>query len=180
MRCADISASCRFYSLLGYTVERRFRSGAARAAWLGTAAGSSRLELIEVPSYSPSCRAVDLDADREILGLHHLAIDVTAQCANEAEAEAGGDSGLTGWLQGLNARSEATFKRSVKLVRPPYQLMAGNEVFEVAFVRDPSGALVELLNLQRVLDRPHEDEWTDDAPRERERPAEEVPECEAR
>ena len=73
----------KFYSLFGLEEACRFRSGAARCAWLTGAA--TRLELIEVPSYVNATAAPD-GLVEEAVGLNHLAFDVTD--------EAGGAGGL--------------------------------------------------------------------------------------
>ena len=94
IKTRDIERSVQFYSLLGLVVDVRFKTGAARAAWLrasstanvtsgdgrGSSAAGPRLELIEVPSYmGPAPKALDLaaDANMAVLGLNHLALDVS-------------------------------------------------------------------------------------------------------
>ena len=57
VKCRDIERSMKFYSLFGLEEACRFRSGAARCAWLTGAA--ARLELIEVPSYVNATAAPD-------------------------------------------------------------------------------------------------------------------------
>lgn len=82
VKTRNITVAIQFYSLLGFEVEARFRTGPARAAWL-TQASNSRLELIEVPSYlldepeGMKRRALNLVERQELLGWNHLALDVT-------------------------------------------------------------------------------------------------------
>ncbi|KAJ8600820.1 hypothetical protein CTAYLR_006422 [Chrysophaeum taylorii] len=160
----DVEAAMQFYTLLGLEEERRFRAGPAsatitslsstrsqaRAAWL---LGSGlRLELIEVPAvFDPQRRAADLLNDVTSLGLNHVALDVT-------NASARADS-LGDFLQELNDDSERLFQRSLKLVLPPYQQMIGQDVFELAFVHDADGVLLELLRWQARIPNPMKPDW---------------------
>ena len=57
VRTVDIERALKFYSLLGLEEEARFRSGAARCAWLRGL--GTRLELIEVPPAVGAGRAPD-------------------------------------------------------------------------------------------------------------------------
>ena len=100
----------KFYSLFGLEEACRFRSGAARCAWLTGAA--TRLELIEVPSYVNATAAPD-GLVEEAVGLNHLAFDVTAES---------GEGDLAAYLQQLNARSEARFRKSLRLALAPQRL----------------------------------------------------------
>lgn len=65
-----------------------------------------------------------------------------------------GDDSLAEYLVRLNEKSEQLFSRSVKLVLAPYQQMIGADVYELAFVSDPDGVLVELLRYQATLPNP--------------------------
>lgn len=132
----------RFYSLFGLEESVRFRAGPARAAWLVSSA-NTRVELIEVPaSFEPELRA--RESTLRSVGLDHLALDVTDS----------GEDSLADYLVALNKKSEQLFSRSVKLVLPPYQQMIGDEVYELAFVGDPDGVLVELIRYQATLPNP--------------------------
>ena len=84
IKTRNITVAIQFYSLLGFEVEAKFRAGPARAAWLTQLESpSSRLELIEVPSYllnepeGMKRRAINLMERQELLGCNHLALDVT-------------------------------------------------------------------------------------------------------
>ena len=148
VKCRDIERSMKFYSLFGLEEECRFRSGAARCAWLTGA--STRLELIEVPSYVNATAAPD-GLVEEAVGLNHLAFDVTD--------DAGGDD-LAAYLQRLNARSETQFRKSLRLALAPQQLLAGGAAYEYAFVADPDGVLLELIRRRNALGvRPEVEDW---------------------
>lgn len=122
----------------------------ARAVWLKTA--SYRLELIEVPdAFEPEKSAPDLVGQPAILGLNHVALDVT-------NVSSSADS-LGSYLKELNDQSEQLFQRSVKLVLPPYQQMIGQDVFELAFINDADGVLLELLRFQTTLPYPMKPDW---------------------
>ena len=93
VKTRNIENAIKFYSLLGFEVETKFVAGPARAAWLLHESSTSdqptsnnsqsRIELIEVPSYmlnepeGKQKRAIDLTRREELLGLNHLALDVT-------------------------------------------------------------------------------------------------------
>lgn len=96
-------------------------------------------------------RAPDLLADPAALGLNHLAVDVTG-------VSTAVDS-LRDFLRCLNDDSERLFQRSVKLVLPPYQQMIGQDVFELAFIHDADGALLELLRFQTRLPTEMDPDW---------------------
>ena len=147
IRDRDIEKSLQFYSLLGLDEERRFRSGAARCAWLRSAGGAARLELVEVPDYVDAGRAADGLAANHV-GLNHVALDVSHLCDD-----------LGDFLRRLNDDSERLFEKSLGLALPPRQQIIGQEVYELAFVRDADGVLVELLRRQATLDAPMEPDW---------------------
>ena len=147
IKCTDIERSMKFYSLFGLEEDCRFRSGAARCAWLTGAA--TRLELIEVPSYVNATAAPD-GLVEEAVGLNHLAFDVTADC----------DDDLAAYLQELNARSEAQFRKSLRLALAPQQLLAGGAAYEYAFIADPDGVLLELIRRRNALGvQPEVEDW---------------------
>ena len=136
-----------FYSLFGFSETVRFRAGSARAAWLETSDPSPayKLELIEVPTHMAIPSPVDLSkaTNVAVTGLNHFTMDVTPQAVL--------NGGLTGFLRELNKESEDRFDRSVRLVLEPYQQMIGREVYEIAFVSDPDGVLVEFIALSSTL-----------------------------
>eukprot|EP00633_Aureoumbra_lagunensis_P011049 CAMPEP_0197329194 /NCGR_PEP_ID=MMETSP0892-20130614/5538_1 /TAXON_ID=44058 ORGANISM="Aureoumbra lagunensis, Strain CCMP1510" /NCGR_SAMPLE_ID=MMETSP0892 /ASSEMBLY_ACC=CAM_ASM_000538 /LENGTH=156 /DNA_ID=CAMNT_0042825675 /DNA_START=182 /DNA_END=649 /DNA_ORIENTATION=- len=155
----------KFYSLLGLREEVRFRTGSvsvrmiyknkfcltqARAAWLQGA--GMRLELIEVPEYmNPDNAAPDVFRNSTTLGLNHVAIDVSNTSSDM-------DS-LSDFLRMLNDYSEQTFQRSLGLVHKPYQQMIGQDVFELCFIRDPDGVLLELIRYQTRIPDPMVPDW---------------------
>jgi len=148
VKCRNIERSMLFYSLFGFEEECRFRSGAARCAWLTGA--STRLELVEVPSYVNATSAPDGLA-AEAVGLNHLCFDVTDDA---------GDGDLAAFLGRLNARSEERFRKSLRLALEPQQLLAGGAAYEYAFVADPDGVLVELIRRRNALGvEPEVDDW---------------------
>mmetsp|Transcript_20677 Transcript_20677/g.30432 ORF Transcript_20677/g.30432 Transcript_20677/m.30432 type:complete len:310 (+) Transcript_20677:19-948(+) len=181
VKTRDIEASITFYSLLGFDVETKFRSGPARAAWLTNANPndsdneqqkrypSSRIELIEVPSYmlqeekGTRKRALDLAKNEALLGINHLALDVTACIqqiktaklnANQTivDEDCGCTYGLAEFMDGVNAVSLKSFGKSLRVAMPPRQQIIGKAVYEIAFLYDPDGALLELLYWTKNLD----------------------------
>ena len=148
IKCRDIERSMKFYSLFGLEEQCRFRSGAARCAWLTGAA--TRLELIEVPSYVNATAAPD-GLVEEAVGLNHLAFDVTAES---------GEDDLAAYLKQLNARSEAQFRKSLRLALAPQQLLAGGAAYEYALIADPDGVLLELIRRRNALGvSPEVEDW---------------------
>lgn len=106
----------------------------SRCAWLRSP--DLRLELIEVPSDG---QRVDLFDNTTALGLNHLAINVT------------GYESIYDFLVELNDESERIFERSIKIVKPPYQHIIGQDVYALAFVRGPDGVLLEFLWYETTL-----------------------------
>jgi catechol 2,3-dioxygenase-like lactoylglutathione lyase family enzyme len=193
IKTRNIDIAIDFYSLLGFRVETKFVAGPARAAWLkhegrrllGGAQHSHssssddgensrfRIELLEVPSYmleepeGMKKRAVDLTKRVELLGLNHLALDVTGcipRSVGEESAESSdGDTcqlyQLQGWMDDLNARSIDKFGKSLRVAMAPSKRIIGREVYEMAFIFDADGTLVELLNHSGRLRQDVADGW---------------------
>jgi hypothetical protein len=104
------------------------------------------IELIEVPGYLlPPSKTVDLSKPLNIhlTGLNHFSFDVTMNAKKEG--------GLSAFLQSLNSKSESRFDRSVRLVLEPYVQIIGRDVYEIGFVADPDGVLLELISLNGTL-----------------------------
>ncbi|CAN0297257.1 unnamed protein product [Ectocarpus sp. 12 AP-2014] len=145
LRTSNIVRAMKFYSLLGMNEAARFRAGNARCAFLEGA--GMRLELIEVPAVlEPDDKALDLATDMRTTGLNHMAFDVGP--AIEAE----GLDGMKGFLSELNRQSEDAFGMSVRLVVSPYEQRIGQEIFDLAFVMDADGVLLELVHKKDTLD----------------------------
>lgn len=152
------------------------------------------LELIEIPSFlleeeesnlPPTARpttpkkAPDLLKHATVLGLNHIALDVTssirqsleeskkkngdASSGKDGDAAAaavvvvGGGGGtkkgslLSAWLEELNQQSVDRFGKTLRVAVKPYQTMIGNGVYELAFLYDADGTLIELLYKQTEL-----------------------------
>jgi len=179
IKTRNIERSIKFYSLIGFVVESKFVSGPARAAWLlhtnsnaPENTSSSRIELIEVPSYmlnEPAGkirRAIDLTKREELLGLNHVALDVTAcipRPDNDKGASADGTAcavyQLQEWMDDLNELSLKTFGKSLRVALSPTKRIIGREVYEMAFLFDADGSLVELLNHSGTLKQDVDSGW---------------------
>jgi hypothetical protein len=159
LKTRNITTAIQFYSLLGYTVEGKFRSGPARAAWLALD-DTHRLELIEVPSYilnEPTgtvTRAVDYMKHPDCLGYNHVALDVTNVILSNPNMKH-----LQDWINDLNEKSVAMFGKTVRVALPPLQKLIGRAVYELAFMYDADGCLIELLNFQKELEQEMESGW---------------------
>jgi catechol 2,3-dioxygenase-like lactoylglutathione lyase family enzyme len=160
IKTRNITVAIQFYSLLGFEVEEKFRASSARAAWL-TQPGSpsSRLELIEVPSYllnepeGMKRRAINLMERQELLGCNHLALDVTDSLRQEGLTQ------LSEWMQTLNATSVEKFGRGLRVALEPRQQIIGKSVFELAFLFDADGALIEFVNKQSNMEQEMSSGW---------------------
>lgn len=150
IKTRNITMAMSFYSLFGYEEECRFRTGPARAAWMRLPADPrARLELIEVPSYMvQQPRAPNLLARPDVLGYNHVALDVSMQIQKESESNQNtNSSSLANWIQGLNQSSILLFNKTLRTaVYPPQQQIIGSNVYEIAFLYDADGCLIELLH----------------------------------
>ena len=134
----------------------------------------SRIELIEVPSYMiRNERAPDLLLARpDILGHNHIAMDVTQQMYQQEQLQSGyanqtlpsssttttttastnpqpqqSTPSLTTYIQQLNNTSMQRFNKSLRMaLYPPQQQMIGPNIYEIAFMYDADGSLIELLH----------------------------------
>lgn len=98
-------------------------------------------------------RAINLSKREELLGLNHFALDVTNNIPrpnNDDGASADGTAcalyQLQEWLDDLNALSIDKFGKSLRVALSPTKRIIGRDVYEMAFLYDADGALVELLN----------------------------------
>lgn len=140
----------------------------------------SRIELIEVPSYMLNepegtiKRALDLTKREELLGLNHFCLDVTncipkptnngdeSLISNiDAETTTTSEDGssscslynLQEWMDDLNKLSISTFGKSMRVALQPTKRIIGRDVYEMAFIYDADGTLVELLNWSGRLEQ---------------------------
>lgn len=163
IKTRNITLAIQFYGLLGFDLRTKFRAGPARAAWLqqnGISQTGTILELIEVPSHMLSepdgmkCRALDLLQRQDLLGSNHFALDISSFI--EAED---GMSSLSDWMDFLNEKSVKAFGKNLRIALKPRQQLIGNSVYELAFLYDADGALVELLHKQKDLEQHIDSGW---------------------
>lgn len=119
IRTADIFGSMAFYERLGFEMETRFTAGIALACWLTGPLG--RLELIQIPDPHP---APDAFADPHYVGYYHLSIEVEA---------------LDQTLETL---------KGAKVLLPPQIQEIGEDRYRVAFIADPDGLPIEIMEKQ--------------------------------
>lgn len=152
IKTRDIEIAIKFYSLLDFEVETKFLAGNVRAAWLRQKASGKaavRLELIEVPGHmlseSPQIRrrAIDLVDRQELLGLNHYAIDVSNSMARKNM------NMLNQWVEHLNKKSKEKFGKTLRIAVEPFEQMIGQNLYQLAFIYDADGAIIELIYLQR-------------------------------
>ena len=181
IKVRNIENAIKFYSLLGFHVETKFVAGPARCAWLlhesehinsQPTSLSSRIELLEVPSYMLNesegkiKRAIDLTKREELLGLNHLALDVTG-CIPRPNNDGGATEEGTAcalyqlqeWMDDLNTLSIDKFGKSLRVALSPTKRIVGTSVYEMAFIYDADGSLIELLNHSGTLQQEISDGW---------------------
>jgi catechol 2,3-dioxygenase-like lactoylglutathione lyase family enzyme len=160
LKTRNITLAIQFYSLLGFEPTTKFRAGPARVAWLeqpGTL--NSRLELIEVPSWmlnepeGMKRQAPDLTQRQNMLGQNHFALEVS-QSMKEHNM-----SSLSEWVAMLHAKSLDMFGKRLRIAMAPQQQIIGNVVYELAFLFDADGALVELMHKQKDLPQQVDSGW---------------------
>ncbi len=151
LKTRNITTAIQFYSILGWNVETKFRAGPARAAWLRLGSnGDRRLELIEVPGYllqepeGMRRQAINLFQNPTMLGWNHMALDATNFIHALGEHN-NNNASLSMWLQALNTTSLQRFGKSLRIAMEPRQQIIGQGVYELAFLYDPDGCLVEIL-----------------------------------
>lgn len=164
IKTRNMTVALDFYSLLGFEPLTKFKAGPAKAAWLEQSnappgSSGSRLELIEIPSHllnepqGQTYRAPDLIQQQTILGQNHLALDVTSSIQRLQFGS------LAEWLECLNQKSITQFGKTLRIAVEPYQTMIGKGVYELAFLYDADGALIELLHKQTELQQDVSSGW---------------------
>jgi catechol 2,3-dioxygenase-like lactoylglutathione lyase family enzyme len=183
IRTRNIETAIQFYSLFGFQVEARFRSGPAKCCWLTLStthsdSGTAKLELIEIPPFilkedvGTRKRALDVFRNEQMLGLNHLALDVTDtiehvlgpvdpfHTSTDPKDPFGVRSyGLREYLVHVNQTSVEKFGKGLRVALEPKQQIIGRLVFELAFIYDADGAVLELLNCIKVLDQEVDSGW---------------------
>ena len=169
IKTRNMDMAIAFYSLLGFQVETKFRAGPAKAAWL--LHNHQRLELIEVPSYmlpqKGISRAIDLTQQESLLGFNHLALNVThciqtlkqKQESVIVDESCGCTYGLNEYLKELNQTSYQKFQKTLRVAVPPRQQIIGGHVYELSFIYDADGSLLELLHWTNELTTQQDSGW---------------------
>ena len=95
--------------------------------------------------------------------MNHFALDVTANIPRSLNEVEKGTScevyQLKEWMDDLNQESIKQFGRSLRVALQPTKRIIGREVYEMAFLYDADGALVELLNHCNTLKQEVDDGW---------------------
>jgi len=84
-----------------------------------------------------------------------LALDVTHFCNNSST-----NNTLSNYITQVNCTSLEKFGKTLRIALPPKQTMIGNDVYELAFLFDADGCLLELLNYQTTLPFDYSEEVT--------------------
>ena len=195
MKTSNIEMSIAFYSLLDFHPVAKFRSGPARAAWLGhmpngDASGkgsadsgsrinsAARIELIEIPEeilyegideeerkQMPRKRALDRMTNTAVLGWDHMCLDVTESVRTmsvDGDNDENSTGNLQGWIDALNSKSKSQFGKDLRVALEPRVKLFGKEQYELAFIYDADGALIELVNKLDGSESPVESSWDDE------------------
>lgn len=163
LKTRNIERAVCFYELLGFSVACKFRAGPARAAWLSKG-NTSRLELLEVPPYMlretehTVQRAPDLMALPSVLGYNHVALDVT-EVVHQLPVTEDQPAALSDWIGKVNQESVQRFGKTLRVALEPQQKIIGQDVYEVAFLYDADGCLIELLHLLKRLPQEMQSGW---------------------
>ena len=148
IRTADIHRAIAFYDALGFTVTERFTTGMTLACWLE--GWNGRLELVQVPTPDPP---PDPFADEGYVGYYHLSLDLHHRPRSDPpQADDTLETGLPQWLEEFQHCISTLQDRGIpltplKILLPPCQQMIGSQIYEVAFIADPDGLPIEVLNL---------------------------------
>ncbi|MDX2271732.1 MAG: VOC family protein [Cyanobacteriota bacterium] len=116
IRTADIFRSIAFYEKLDFQVECRFTTGMTLACWLKGSLG--RIELIQIPDPMPP---PDAFGDPHYVGYYHLS-----------------------WLVPSIATLLAKLD-SPRILLPPCLQQIGEDYYRVAFMADPDGLPIEIM-----------------------------------
>ncbi|MEM9513171.1 MAG: VOC family protein [Cyanobacteria bacterium P01_E01_bin.48] len=116
IRTADIFRAIAFYERLKFTVTDRFTTGTTLACWM--TGNGTHLELIQIPEPHP---APDAFHDPHFVGYYHLSFHVPSLA--DCMAQIG----------------------SAPILLPPTEQEIGSGRYRVAFIADPDGLAIELM-----------------------------------
>jgi catechol 2,3-dioxygenase-like lactoylglutathione lyase family enzyme len=122
VKTADIFTAIAFYEALGFSIETRFTAGITLACWMVGA--NTRLELMQVPEPQPTSNGFN---DEGYVGYYHLSFEV---------------ENLEICLQKLLDKLG-----KLKLLLTPRPQEIGDRTYLVAFIADPDGLPIELIQL---------------------------------
>ena len=139
---------------------------------------AARIELIEIPDemlyegideearkQKPRKRALDRMANSAVLGWDHMCLDVSEAIRTMSE-DGGNDENLRGnlqgWIDALNFKSQSKFGKDVRVALEPRVKVIGREQYELAFIYDADGGLIELVNKLDNSTPPAESSWDDE------------------
>ena len=120
IKTADIFRAITFYEALGFEVTERFTAGITLACCMHGA--GTNLELMQVPEPK---NMTDPFGDEYYVGYYHLSFHVEnlETCLQELVNKLG----------------------KVKLLLPPREQTIGDRTYQVAFIADPDGLPIELM-----------------------------------
>jgi catechol 2,3-dioxygenase-like lactoylglutathione lyase family enzyme len=120
IKTADIFRAIAFYEVLGFEVTERFSAGITLACWMRGA--GTNLELMQVPEPKNIANPFE---DEHYVGYYHLSFRV---------------KDLELFLQELVDKLG-----KLKLLLPPRSQAIGDHIYQVAFIADPDGLPIELM-----------------------------------
>ncbi|MBD2178052.1 VOC family protein [Pseudanabaena sp. FACHB-1998] len=122
IKTADIFQAIAFYEALGFEVSERFTAGITLACWMRGA--GTNMELMQVPEPQNIAEAF---GDEHYVGYYHLSFQV---------------EDLPSFLQDLVNKVG-----KLKLLLPPREQTIGDRRYQVAFIADPDGLPIELMQV---------------------------------
>ena len=120
IKTSDIFRAIAFYEALGFAIETRFTTGITLACWLTGA--ETRIELMQVPEPQSTPNGFE---EEGYVGYYHLSFIV----------------------ENLEVTLESLVQKlgKVKLLLAPRLQQVGDRTYKVAFVADPDGLPIELI-----------------------------------
>lgn len=85
-----------------------------------------------------------------------MALDVS-RCVRELSSEK--TANLAEWIDSVSERSVELFGKKLRVGLSPKDKIIGRQVCEMAFLYDPDGSVVEVLNFVSVLEQEVESGW---------------------
>jgi hypothetical protein len=104
-------------------------------------------------------QAPNLMMRQDVLGYNHMALDVTSQIETFSSINKTFVPSLSSWMNRLNEQSVDRFGKKLRVALSPRQQLIGRSVYELAFLYDADGCLLELLYKLSELNQDVDSGW---------------------